>query len=599
MKITTSLQENKKDVIVLMKIAASAEKFQEILHDLQQLKSGREVDLRPSLPILIAAIESVMMLFELLSTGGRIVEVRRLFGFTSVREKNSVYANNDNKDKNCNSPANNDGNKVEKSNLNVQPSSNDSDGQKKLNPNHNGKASVNDYPESPICVHTHDTLKPGDQCPSCGRGKLYFGTPRQRLIFQGQPPITPVRHMFRDLFCSLCKDVFRVSPPQHLADDGLGKVDRYGYSAISMITMMKFFSMLPYYRLGRLASMLGVHVAPSTQFDQVEKVANTFAPVQILQRDIASQGQLLMTDDASNKILSKKTALIPRRSTGKMQLRDGCHSSVAIAFDDLDEMTVLIKTDIIHAGEWLDQILAARNPSLAKPKVMWDRVSSNTITVCDYVDLACNQHARQNFKDLEDQMPKIIRPILNAYKRIFFNDVQTANLSKADRLSYHQTHSQSVFNSIVSTSKKVLSDKLVTENSELGQAFQYVLNHEKALSGFLKYEGAPVSNNLVERVILNIVLMRRASHFFRTPESAAIADTILSVGLTAFFAGVNLYHYFRLGLKHAEEVGKEPERWLPANFLKRYPEYKIKHKSRAGSWPLNSATPYIPLQPPR
>ena len=104
--------------------------------------------------------------------------------------------------------------------------------------------------------------------------------------------------------------------------------------------------------------------------------------------------------------------------------------------------------------------------------IMWDRLKSNTVTVCPYIDIGCNQHARQNFKDLEDSFPKIIRPILNAYKRIFFNDDRTRSLSKSDRLAYHQEHSLPVFNAIVESCHHALDGKVVTDNSDLGQAFR-------------------------------------------------------------------------------------------------------------------------------
>ena len=308
---------------------------------------------------------------------------------------------------------------------------------------------------------------------------------------------------------------------------------------------------------------------------------------------LAAQARLLMADDTTARILSKTHALKPLRSTGDIQLRDGCHSSVVLAFDETDNMIVLVKTDIIHAGEWIDEILAHRSDDLAPPQIMWDRLSSNTATACSYVDLACNQHARQNFKDLEDQFPKIIRPILKQYKQLFANDAQTLGMTPAERLAYHQQHSRLIFNGIVDQCKQAIHGKLVTPNSDLGKAFQYVLTHKEALACFCEYEGAPLSNNLSERVIANLVLLRRCSHFFRTRCSAAIADITWSVGLSAFYAGVNIFQFFRLALANQQELLAEPDKWLPWRFLERYPEYKIKYKSRAGRLRDNTEMHYI------
>lgn len=171
-------------------------------------------------------------------------------------------------------------------------------------------------------------------------------------------------------------------------------------------------------------------------------------------------------------------------------------------------------------------------------------------------------------------------------------------MTPEDRLAYHRANSLPLFTSIVKECVRVIDKKLVTPNSELGRSFQYVITHQRELCGFCIHPGAPLSNNLVERIILNLVLLRRVSHFFRTQSSAAIADTIWSVGLTAFYSRVNLFHYFRLALRHQQEVRAEPEKWLPWKFLERYPEYEIKQKSRAGRLRNRSDVPYIALQPP-
>ena len=56
-------------------------------------------------------------------------------------------------------------------------------------------------------------------------------------------------------------------------------------------------------------------------------------------------------------------------------------------------------------------------------------------------------------------------------------------------------------------------------------------------------------------------------------------------------------HYFRLALRYKHELRKNPKAWLPWNFLERYPEYKLEHKSRVGRR-FSPDTTYIPIQPP-
>ena len=395
----------------------------------------------------ISNILTQLMLFELLSNGGNISQVRKLFGLEAKRQaRDDIETQTDDiETENQQNHSSNDSSTPKDysdteghDDKEVVRNNQEDTVKKKPNANHPGKAGVNDFPDAPTCHHNHHSLKPGDPCPECGRGKVYLCKPRERLLFEGQAPITPIHHIFHDLACSLCKKLFKAPASAEAAADGLGQEDRYGYSAIAMITVMKFFSFLPYYRFDRLTNMLGFRVPDSSQFDQTEKMANALAPIQKLLMANASSARLFMADDATGRILEKSQALIPVRSTGKLGVRDGCHSSVVIAFNDDNELSVLIKTDIIHAGEWLDQILGPRSQELPAPQIMWDRLSSNSVTVCPYIDIACNQHARQNFKNLREQMPKVIDKILADYKSIFTYDSQTHSQSREERLAYHQ-----------------------------------------------------------------------------------------------------------------------------------------------------------------
>jgi hypothetical protein len=54
--------------------------------------------------------------------------------------------------------------------------------------------------------------------------------------------------------------------------------------------------------------------------------------------------------------------------------------------------------------------------------------------------------------------------------------------------------------------------------------------------------------------------------FFMSLNGARDADKILSVGITAGMAGVNLYDYFVILQRYADEVKARPEDFLPWNY---------------------------------
>lgn len=606
----------------MSKITVTLENLQALSAEFENFKPEDPILLsQQSLRIIRASLESLCFLYQLLQGGGGIKAVRELFGIKlqkqggqpdhddppppndspSPTEPSDSSSQGDATDHEPQEETDSNESENPSDEPDCAPPTDDSDENQgsTCNGNHPGRPAASDFPNASICSHKHATLKVGDRCPDCLKGKLVLAKPREQLFFVGSAPITPTRHRFLDLICSLCSKVFKAEPDEKQKEDGLGEERLYGYSAIAMIAILKYFSDLPLYRSAKLHNLHGINLPPSSQFDQAEKLANTIFPLFNYSRVLMGSFSCYFADDATALVLDTLSRVKSHRSTGKASYRDGCHSSVVIGLDDWGRPLVQIKTDIIHSGEFMDEILRHRCSQLAAPIVMWDRCSVNRVTVGPILDAACNQHARQKFKDCQNDHPSLTNLILDCYWRIFSNDSKTHQMTDQQRLDYHQTKSKPHFDRILTLARNALNSKAVTPNSEVGKACQYVLTHESALGAFFKYEGAPVSNNLAERTIVYIVLLRKNCHFFKTLTGARVADVILSVGLSAYYYGVNLFEYFRLMMANSSSVRKEPEAWLPWTFLERYPEYEIKHKTRRGSWPPLTDAIGVPLAPPR
>jgi len=57
--------------------------------------------------------------------------------------------------------------------------------------------------------------------------------------------------------------------------------------------------------------------------------------------------------------------------------------------------------------------------------------------------------------------------------------------------------------------KEQISEKKVEPNSGLGQAIKYMQKHWYALTQFLRVEGAPLDNNVCERILKKAILHRK------------------------------------------------------------------------------------------
>jgi transposase len=60
-----------------------------------------------------------------------------------------------------------------------------------------------------------------------------------------------------------------------------------------------------------------------------------------------------------------------------------------------------------------------------------------------------------------------------------------------------------------------------------------------------------------------VVLGRKNAFFYKTSAGAAVADTIMSVGVTAQINGINVFDYFNDLQRYKAEVKKNLENWLP------------------------------------
>jgi hypothetical protein len=428
-----------------------------------------------------------------------------------------------------------------------------------------GRRSVDDFPEAAICLHNHPELSVGCRCPACSRGKLYKYQPSQYMTISGQPVFTATQHIVEQLQCNLCDAIFKAPLSEEARLDGADGRTLYSYSAVAQIAIFKFFGVVPWHRMETVQAWMGTRVPDASMFDQCERLANTIAPVVKHLRQLAANAQLFLGDDTGACVLNERSATIAERRTGKLVQRTGCHTTCVIAVTREGHRIVHFFIGIQHTGEMLDGLLIERAPTLAAPMVMSDALSANSVTVCAVRECYCNAHAVRNFKELEQSYPTEAGYATERYKQIFVHEdhCQEQQMSAEQRLAYHREHSKPLFKEICTYGFNLIENKEIEPNSDIGRAYNYLLNHEYELSAFYRYPGAPIDNNLTERTLRLPVHLRDAAPFYRNAVGASIAASILTVGVTAYNAGVNLLDYFVAMLRHSEDVKARPYDWLP------------------------------------
>jgi transposase len=110
------------------------------------------------------------------------------------------------------------------------------------------------------------------------------------------------------------------------------------------------------------------------------------------------------------------------------------------------------------------------------------------------------------------------------------------------------------------------AERKVEPNSGLGQAIRYMQKHWEKLTLFLRKAGAPLDTNIVERSLKKAILHRKNALFYKTQNGAGVGDLFMSLIHTCELHGVNAFDYLTELQRHAGELSRNPQAWLPWNY---------------------------------
>ena len=144
----------------------------------------------------------------------------------------------------------------------------------------------------------HAQLKPGDRCPECREGRVYRQKEPKTLIrIVGQAPLKATVFEMERLRCNGCCQVFTAAEP---AGVGAGKYDT---TAVAMIALLKYGTGMPFNRMERLETQLGIPLPAATQWELMEAAAKQLKCIlgEFIRQ--AAQGGVVHNDDTSMRVL--------------------------------------------------------------------------------------------------------------------------------------------------------------------------------------------------------------------------------------------------------------------------------------------------------
>ena len=421
-----------------------------------------------------------------------------------------------------------------------------------------GRNSQRQYTGARRVKVSHPTLKAGQRCPECAKGKLRpRKDPAVAITVTAQPPVGALIHELEQLRCDTCGRLFTAPTPPEAG------VEKYDASVGVMVGLMRYGSGMPFYRMERLQQSLGVPLPASVQWEQACRAAQDLQPVYEHLLTQAAQASVMFSDDTAMRVGSLRKEI----QNQEKPKRTGIFTSGIVGEVENHSVT-LFCTGRNHAGENLAALLTQREAQRPPPLHMCDGLAQNAPKGHVTVECQCNVHARRGFVEVEGSFPEECRKVVESFSAIYRVEAQIkrAGLSAEERLRTHQTQSQPVMDELRAWFTELIDGKKVEPNSGLGGAIAYMQARWTELTQFLRVPGAPLDNNQCERILKMAILHRKNSLFYRSQRGAAVGDLFMSLVQTCRCNGANPFDYMMAVIRNATHAKANPRRWLPWNY---------------------------------
>src|SRR5258707_9510231 len=232
-----------------------------------------------------------------------------------------------------------------------------------------------------------------------------------------------------------------------------------------MIAQFKYCSGIPFYRVEQLEGQLGIPLPAATQWEIAEEAAELLKPARDELIRQAAQGEVIHNDDTSMRVL--------RLAREPSDERTGVFTSGLVSAG-AGWKIALYFTGRQHAGENIADVLMQRTAELPSPIQMCDALSRNVPKLPTGVEILlanCLAHGRRQFVEVSANFPEECRYVLEKLGEVYRYDAEAreGGLTAAERLRFHQQHSQPVMEELHSWLEAQFTERKTEPNSGLGK----------------------------------------------------------------------------------------------------------------------------------
>ena len=168
----------------------------------------------------------------------------------------------------------------------------------------------------------------------------------------------------------------------------------------------------------------------------------------------------------------------------------------------------------------------------------------------DRLEAGCNAHGLRKFRDEADKAPLLASQAMGFLGRVYELDAEARSkqLVGDALLAHRQEFSRPVMEEFQGWLKAHLTDLL--PKNPVRKAMQYYLKHWDALARFLRDPKLKLDNNLAERDLRKLALLRKNALYGSGEQGARRLCTLLTLINTCARLGVEPYGYLVWALKH-------------------------------------------------
>lgn len=354
--------------------------------------------------------------------------------------------------------------------------------------------------------------------------------------------VVRIRWHREKLACKCGECIITAPLPRQVREGG-----QYGPGFHAEVVVSKCCDVMPLHRQAKALAREGCEVAPTQLGAMFHRVADQIEPIYKAIAAMVPEAEHVSADETPQPVLEKGGT------------RKGWMSTFIIP------AAILFRYDPSRSGQVPDKVLGA-----SKGVLQVDGYSGyNTVTVPERRKRAgCWSHARRKFFEIRAQNGPVVDPLIDQIGRLF--DIEMAAAVREiygtdTHRDLRQAEARPIVDDLFERMKQ--AQGRASPRSALGEALRYALNQEAALRIFLDDPKVALDNNVSERALRIVALLRKNALFVGHDEARQNLAMLLTIVSTCILHSVEPRRYIADVIVRVNQPGVTVDALLPWNWM--------------------------------